>query len=134
MTRTLCGIFFGVVITREELKECFKDDLDRLFMEKKKKKMDDLDDFLDDARSLGRVEKKLLPEGTTLILSSDHYDCCDDRVDDMIIGIELKVINIRRKKGPTSFDLDNSEKDAFTEFLLAAGIEKAPKFILRAPV
>jgi hypothetical protein len=134
MPRTLCGIFFGIIITREELKEYFKDDLDRLFRENKKKKMKDLDDFLDGSKGLEIVQDKLLPEGQTLILSSDHFDCCDDRVDDMILGIEIKVVNIRKKKGPTSFDFDHEDRVDFQEFLLAAGIKKDPKFILRAPV
>ena len=135
MTRALCGIFFGIVITREDFKEAFKSELNNLFREKKKKKMEDIDDFLDDAWCLKRVEKKLFSkEGITLILSSDNYDSCDDRVDDMIIGIELKVVNIRKKKGPTRFDLADEDKTAFTEFLLTASIEKIPKFILRAPV
>ncbi len=134
MTRTLCGIFFGIVITREELKKFFKDDLDTLYQMRKKKSMKDLDDFLDNAKSLKRVQDKLFPEGVSLILSSDHYDCCDDRVDDMILGIEIKVVNIRKKRGPTSFDLSDNEKDQFTEFLLASDICRTPKFILRAPV
>ncbi len=134
MTRTLCGIFFGIVITREELKKFFKDDLDALYLEKKRKSMKDIDDFLDDAKSLKRVQDKLFPEGVSLILSSDNYDCCDERVDDIIIGIELKVVNIRKKRGPVSFDLNDDEKNEFTEFLLASDICKTPKFILRSPV
>ena len=134
MTRTLCGIFFGIVITREEFKEVFEDELDALFKKKKKKSMEDIDDFLDDAKGLMCVQKALLPKGATLILSSDHYDRCHDKADDLILGIELKVVDIRRKRGPTTITLSSRKQDEFTEFLLASSIEKTPTFILRAPV
>jgi len=130
----LCGIFFGIVITRKELKKYLGNDLDSLFEKKKKKKMNDLDEFLDDSKGLEIVQNKLFPEGISLILSSDHFDWSDDKVDDMILGVQIDVVNIRKKKEPTSFDFDPEDRDEFRKLLRDKGIEKEPAFILRAPV
>ena len=132
--RSLCGIFYGIVMTRDDFKSIFETDLDELYNKKKNESMGSVDDFLDDAKGLKSIQDNLFPKGTTLILSSDHYDDCDERVDDMILGIEVKVIDIQRKKGPTSLKLKSSKIKKFREFLLAYSIEEPPAYILRAPV
>ncbi len=131
-TRSMCGIYYGVEITREELKELLGDKLKALYNSRKRKSMKNIDDFLDDAEEFEEVQNRLLPEGTTLILASDHYDCSDERYDDVILGIELKVINARKMKSPTAIRLSSRKRKEFEERVLK--FFEPPEYILRAPV
>ena len=74
------------------------------------KSMEDIDDFLDDAEMLEKVQDKLFPKGTTLILSSDHYGCDDERYTDMILGIEVDEINVRKMKSPVAINLRSRKR------------------------
>lgn len=134
MTRTLASFFYGIIITREKLKEHFEKELKEIFKEKGKKKTKTLDDFLDDARGLLTVQKKLLPRGCTLILSSDHYDCPHPKLDDMILGIEIKVIDVSVVRRPTRIHIKEKKRVLLEEFLLSNSIEEIPNYIFRAPV
>ncbi len=133
MTRTLASFFYGIVITRENLKEHFGKELEEIFKEKGKKRTKTLDDFLDDAKGLLTVQKNLLPKGCTLILSSDHYECPHPKMEDMILGFEIKVVDVSTVRRPTRIHLKEKKRTVLEEFLLSNSIEETPSYIFRAP-